>query len=233
MSLYLAFDVYGTLIDTAGVTAALRGFVGERAGAFAQTWRDRQLEYSFRRALMQDYAPFGACIAQALDHTCAAFDVKLGSEDRDSLLGLYRCLPAFSDANEGLAALATLPVHCFAFSNGHPEDLNSLLTCSGLIGFMEGIVSLFDVRTYKPNPAAYAYFHRAAGTGGAETWLISSNPFDVIGAVASGMRALWLRRSPQAIFDPWEYRPTATASTLLEVAAFLGRRLHTESGPAA
>ena len=111
-------------------------------------------------------------------------------------------------------------MRCFAFSNGHPDDLHSLLASSGLIGSVEGVVSLFDVRTYKPNPAAYAHFHRAAQTGGAETWLISSNPFDVIGAVAAGMRALWLRRSPQTRYDPWEHQPTATAATLLEAAEF-------------
>ena len=95
----------------------------------------------------------------------------------------------------------------------------------GLIDSVEGIVSLYDVRTYKPNPAAYAYFHRAAQTGGAETWLISSNPFDVIGAVAAGMRALWLRRSPHVYFDPWEYQPTATATSLLDAAEFFRHRV--------
>ena len=219
MPIYLAFDVYGTLIDTVGVTGALRAVAGERAGAFAQAWREKQLEYSFRRALMQDYVSFGTCIAQALDYTCAGFGVALTTGERDELLGLYRRLPAFPDAAAGLAALAALPVRRFAFSNGHPDDLRSLLANSGLIDSVEGIVSLYDVRTYKPNPAAYAHFHRAAQTGGAETWLISSNPFDVIGAVAAGMRALWLRRS-HAHFDPWEYQPTATATTLLEAAEF-------------
>ncbi len=225
MPIYLAFDVYGTLIDTAGVTGALRAVAGERAGAFAQAWREKQLEYSFRRALMQDYVPFGVCIAQALDYTCAGFGVALTAGERDELLGLYRRLPAFPDAAAGLAALAALPVRRFAFSNGHPEDLQSLLASSGLIDSVEGIVSLYDVRTYKPNPAAYAHFHRAAQTGGAETWLISSNPFDVIGAVAAGMRALWLRRSPHVHFDPWEYQPTATATTLLEAAEFFRHRV--------
>lgn len=223
MPIYLAFDVYGTLIDTAGVAVALQGVVGDRAADFARQWREKQLEYSFRRALMRDYVPFGECIAQAFDYTCAGFGVAPAPNERADLLALYRRLPAFPDAEAGLAALAGLPLRCFAFSNGHPDDLRSLLSSSGLIDHFEGIVSLFDVRTYKPDPAAYAHFHRAAQTGGAETWLISSNPFDVIGAVAAGMRALWLRRSPSMQFDPWEHQPTATVATLVEAAAFFRR----------
>ncbi|RMF46291.1 MAG: haloacid dehalogenase type II, partial [Deltaproteobacteria bacterium] len=49
----LAFDVYGTLIDTHGVLTALEKLVGDKALAFSNSWRDKQLEYSFRKGLMQ------------------------------------------------------------------------------------------------------------------------------------------------------------------------------------
>lgn len=44
----LAFDVYGTLINTHGVVSALEELVGDKAKTFSSTWRDKQLEYSFR-----------------------------------------------------------------------------------------------------------------------------------------------------------------------------------------
>ncbi len=53
MVVNLAFDVYGTLIDTHGVVSKLKDFLGEKAEIFSQTWRDKQLEYSFRHSLMQ------------------------------------------------------------------------------------------------------------------------------------------------------------------------------------
>jgi 2-haloacid dehalogenase len=192
--------------------------VGERAPAFAAFWRDKQLEYSFRRALMQNYVDFSVCTRQAFEYTARHFDASPSAADRDHLLALYRTLPAFPDVAGGLARLPHAEVQPFAFSNGHPDDLESLLTTAGIRGHFADVVSLFNARTFKPNPAAYAYFHRAAQTGGAETWLISSNPFDVIGALAAGMKAVWLQRSPAAQFDPWEFQPTATAASLLEVA---------------
>ena len=62
----IALDVYGTLIDTAGVATHLDKRFGTRAHAAAQLWREKQLEYTFRRALMRRYADFDACTAQAL-----------------------------------------------------------------------------------------------------------------------------------------------------------------------
>ena len=44
MSITLAFDVYGTLIDTQGVVASLQQLVGDQASDCSRTWRDKQLE---------------------------------------------------------------------------------------------------------------------------------------------------------------------------------------------
>ena len=69
----LAFDVYGTLIDPLGIAATLQGFIGERAIPFAQAWRDKQLEYLFRRALMRDYRDFPTCTRQSLEFVDTRF----------------------------------------------------------------------------------------------------------------------------------------------------------------
>lgn len=48
----LGFDVYGTLIDAAGIAEVLPPYAGDRAGQFSSFWRAKQLEYAFRRGLM-------------------------------------------------------------------------------------------------------------------------------------------------------------------------------------
>ena len=77
--LTLAFDVYGTLIDTHGVIVALEKHVVDNAVGFSQMWRDKQLEYSFRRGLMKKYETFAVCTANALDFTCDSLKVLLFS----------------------------------------------------------------------------------------------------------------------------------------------------------
>ncbi len=101
----LAFDVYGTLIDTDGVVSRLREWIGPRAEVFSQTWRSKQLEYSFRRGLMRRYETFAICTRHALDYCCAEYDVSFSAEQKDTLLQSYRALPAFPEADESLVAL--------------------------------------------------------------------------------------------------------------------------------
>ncbi|MEE3625845.1 haloacid dehalogenase type II [Nitrospirillum sp. BR 11752] len=219
MTVTLAFDVYGTLIDTQGLVTMLRGMVGDKAAEFSRTWRERQLEYTFRRALMQNYVPFSACTAQALDHTCALYKTPLGPDQRTALLDAYRTLPAFSDVADGLALLRAAGFRLYAFSNGTAEAVRTLLDAAGVADLFLDIVSTDDLRSFKPNPAVYSHFLRMAGATGAETWLVSSNPFDVIGALSAGWRAAWVKRSPDALFDPWGIPPTATVPDLRHLAA--------------
>lgn len=66
----IAFDIYGTLIDIQAVLARLIELVGNKAPAISRAWRQKQLEYSFRRGLMGDYCDFSVCTRQALIFAC-------------------------------------------------------------------------------------------------------------------------------------------------------------------
>jgi 2-haloacid dehalogenase len=223
MAITLAFDVYGTLIDTHGVIVALEKHVGDKAPEFSRTWREKQLEYSFRRGLMQNYENFAVCTSNALDYTNSYLKALLSHKDKQELLELYKVLPAFADVEEGLARAGKTGFRIFAFSNGSAEAVEGLLENAGIRDSFEGVVSVDEIRSYKPNPAVYSHFLRRAGAVGANAWLVSSNPFDVIGAVSSGMRAAWVKRSPDAVFDPWGIEPTVTVDSLLDLAEQIGR----------
>lgn len=127
MPITLAFDIYGTLIDTHGVTTALEPFAGARASAFSRRWRDKQLEYSFRRGLMQAYVDFADCTRQALDHTGATLGVTLSEADKAALMHAYTTLPAFDDVEPGLAQAQRAGFSLFAFSNGSAAAVDTLL----------------------------------------------------------------------------------------------------------
>ena len=219
MTTTLAFDVYGTLIDTTGVAAALEKHVGERAGAFAGLWREKQLEYSFRRGLMRQYQTFSVCTQHALEYACSFYSVDLNETDKAELMAAYSALPAFADAKTGLQELQSAGLNMYAFSNGPQADVQQLLQTAGIENFFSDIVSVDEIRTFKPDPAVYEHFLQRAGANKSEAWLISSNPFDVIGAMAVGMRAAWVKRSEKALFDPWGVTPTVTITDLSELAS--------------
>lgn len=214
MPVTVGFDVYGTLIDTHGVVVTLQQMVGSRAADFSRVWRDKQLEYSFRRGLMQQYENFTICTRHALDYTCSYFKTPLDREQRDKLLAVYRVLPAFDDVKECLARFSSGDFRLYAFSNGSADAIETLLVSAGIRAFFHDVVSVDEVKSFKPNPGVYCHFLRRTGSSGSEAWLVSSNPFDVIGAISSGMKSAWVQRSAEAIFDPWGIEPTITVPDL-------------------
>ncbi len=152
MTTTLAFDVYGTLIDTHGIVATLQPHLGPRAADFSRAWRDKQLEYSFRRGLMRRYETFAICTRQALDHTCAQFGLPLDPAERERLLDAYQTLPAFEDALDGLARARAAGFRLFAFSNGPAAAVESLLAQAGLRDFFLEVVSVDEVQSFKQDP---------------------------------------------------------------------------------
>jgi len=215
----IAYDVYGTLIDPLGVTDRLVELVGDKAGPFAQAWRDKQIEYLFRRALGRRYERFSVCTLQALDYTCRRFSIDLDRSQRIGLLAAYLELPAYPGVASGLMSLRDSGCRNFAFSNGEPGDLEVLLARAGLTGALDGIVSVDPVQSYKPDPAVYEHFLLSARAEAGSTWLVSANPFDIIGAACSGWNTAWLCRSPDMQFDPWGIEPTITVA---EIGALVG-----------
>lgn len=214
MAITLAFDVYGTLINTDSVMVVLEKHVGAKALEFSRTWREKQLEYSFRRGLMQNYENFAVCISNALDYTTAYFKLPLSQIDKDELMAAYKVLPAFNDVEDSLARAKKAGFRMFAFSNGIADDVETLLKNANIRDYFIGVVSVDDVKSYKPSPSVYSHFISRAGVSKDNAWLVSSNPFDVIGAISSGMRAAWIKRFPDALFDPWGIEPTLTVDSL-------------------
>lgn len=216
----LAFDVYGTLVDPLGIVEDLRSLIGNDADAFAAAWRDKQIEYLYRRGLGRRYEPFSVCTRQALDFTCLATGNDLSGTDRDALLRRYRELPAYPESADALSALKAAGFRSFAFSNGEPDDLDALLAHSGLSPSLDGIISAVDVRSYKPDPSVYAHFLDNTGAMLGATWLVSGNSFDVIGAIEAGWQAIWVRRNPKTVFDPWDIEPDGIVTSLDELPDF-------------
>ncbi len=217
MKITLAFDVYGTLLNTHGVVTTLEKLIGNQAQAFSQTWRDKQLEYSFRRGLMKSYDVFPVCISDALDYSCLFYKTPFTDDEKNELLHIYNALPAFDDAITSLQELKKTDNHLYAFSNGPIVTIEKLLTTANIREYFLDIISVDSIKTFKPSPDVYRHFVIASNAEKENAWLISSNPFDVIGAISAGMKAVWVQRSKEMVFDPWGIEPTITINSLSQL----------------
>lgn len=210
----LAFDVYGTLIDPFHMEEHLRVAFGERAREASELWRSKQLEFSFRRALMKKYQDFNVCTAQALQYVCEQFGIPFSGGEQQRFLEQYLRLPAYPDVPGSLKALEEDGFKIVACSNGTENAVRGLLEHAGVLPQFSGIVSVDGIRTFKPDPAVYEYLVDQVHAEKDMVWLISSNPFDVIGAKSCGLRTAWVQRDAKRVFDPWEFKPDIIVHSL-------------------
>lgn len=226
MQCTLAFDIYGTLFDTQGVLVAIEQVLAEKADVprgvtasqVARMWRDKQLEYSFRRGLMQRFKDFSVCTCDALHYCNSYFNLNLNARAEQQLLKAFDTLPPFEDVSDALRKLGQKH-QIYAFSNGCQQNLASLLENAGLANEFNGVVSVTDAKSFKPDPAVYTHFLRQTKSDPERTWLVSANAFDIIGADSVGMRTAWVKRQTDMVFDPWGVDPELTVRDLGELVA--------------
>ena len=223
MKTTIAFDIYGTLIDTQGISLKLSNIIGDQATEFAHRWREKQLEYSFRRGLMRRYEKFDTCTAQALDYTDLIFGTKISIIEKQALMAAYKTLPPFEDVTQSLILAQKAGFRLFAFSNGSESAVEQLLQNAGIRSYFEGVISVDSLQTFKPNPDVYQYLLDTTHSQSENSWLVSSNSFDIIGAISVGMKAAWLQRNPEVLFDPWGITPTLIFKNLSQLPELISR----------
>jgi 2-haloacid dehalogenase len=217
----LAFDMYGTLVDPIGITKELERYLPEEASHVSMAWRQKQLEYTFRLTAMGRYEDFERVTRKALDYALVTAGRELGSEQKETLMEQYNALKQFADVEPGLQRLKEAGYEMVVFSNGTPRMLEALLDAAQLRPYFQGSISVDEVGVYKPSPETYRHVARRLGRSIGEVRLVSSNPFDAVGAEAAGMRAAWVDRSGGP-FDTLGSPPEIVVGTLTELADALG-----------
>lgn len=134
----------------------------------------------------------------------------------------YDSLSAFPDVAPTLTALASLPhLTPLVFSNGTDAMVSNSVTKSADLAphahIFKELVTVEQPRRYKPAPVVYAHLAQKMGKSKGEMghmWLVSGNPFDVVGARAVGMKAAWVDRAGGGWVDRLGLEPTVVLKSL-------------------
>jgi 2-haloacid dehalogenase len=214
----LAFDLYGTLVDPIRIWKRLEDYMPNKdALRVAEVWRQKQLEFTFRLTVMEKYEDFEQVTRKSLDYALGESGRELEADQKDALMGQYNDLERFADVEPGLKRLKEAGYAMVVFSNGAPQMLDAIMDAAGLHTYLQGFVSVDEVGAYKPSPKVYRHVAERLERPIGEVRLVSSNPFDVIGAEAAGMRAAWVNRSG-GLFDDLGPRPEVAVGALTELA---------------
>jgi 2-haloacid dehalogenase len=199
----IIFDAYGTLFDVHSVMRRA-GSAQTDMTALSFAWRQKQIEYTWRRALMKRYADFWQVTGEALHAAARKLQLKLSQAEFDRLMEAYLSPEAYSDVRTALDSLRAYAL--MILSNGSSAMLDSAVRANRLEPYFSRILSVDERQTYKPAPEVYALGTEALGVSAREMLFVSSNAWDIAGAKAFGYRTCWCNRSSEPEdcigFDP-------------------------------
>ena len=186
------FDAYGTLFDVHSVVEAARAITPDPM-TLSLLWRQKQLEYTWLRSLMGRYEDFWAVTESALRHALGRLSIAAAERDLRSLMDAYLSLACFPEVEATLRELQGRPVAIL--SNGSPRMLQEVTKNAGIDQFFAHIISVDEIKIYKPSPRVYQLASKKLGTAAEVTGFVSSNSWDVAGASSFGLTTFWINRA--------------------------------------
>ena len=214
----LVFDAYGTLFDVHSVVARCEQLWPGKGNAVSQLWRAKQLEYTWLRSLMDRYESFEHVTAEALRYTCDALNLDCDESTVTLLMAEYRELTTFSEIHQVLASFKGYKLAIL--SNGAPEMLTAVVRHNGLDTVLDAVISVDDLRIYKPDPRVYQLVLPKLNVPKQSIGFVSSNCWDVCGAASFGFRAFWINRTG-APLDRLGAEPEAVITNMAELPPLL------------
>jgi len=207
----LVFDAYGTLFDVHSVQARCEQLWPGKGAQLSQTWRAKQLEYTWQRSLMRRYAPFSQVTTEALLYACEFLGLKVDKAQQQALLGEYRKLALFPEVANAMKNLKTKRA---ILSNGSPDMLDPLIAQCGLA--FDAVLSVDTVKVYKPAPEVYQLAVDRLQLPKEQIAFVSSNGWDALGAKSFGFSVYWINRGGAPV-DRLGFQPDEIVKSLNEV----------------
>ena len=216
----IVFDLYGTLYDIGAVTRACEQAFPASGAQLVQAWRQKQLEYTWLRTLMERYTDFDSVTEEALAYTCDELKLALDPGTRRRLCDAYLRLPPFADMPASLRRLKDAGLPLAILSNASPRGLAQVIGNSGMKWGFEHLISVDEVLVFKPHRKAYLLAEDRLGAARVHLLFVSANAWDAAAAKSFGFEVCWINRQ-QRPFDQLGAVPTCEVSNLGEMAGWV------------
>ncbi|ARE38856.1 Haloacid dehalogenase, type II [Rhodovulum sp. P5] len=217
------FDAYGTLFDVAAAARQAaaepgRDRLGDVWPTLAEDWRQKQLQYSWLRAVTGAHADFWQVTQDGLDWALEASGLDGDAGLRARLLDLYRELSAYPEVPAMLSALKQAGKATAILSNGSPDMLAAAVASAGIGDLLDDVLSVERVGVFKPHPSVYDLVGQRFGCDRAEVLFVSSNGWDAAAATGFGFTTAWVNRAGAPI-DRLPWRPAHVLTDLTGIPA--------------
>ncbi len=203
------FDAYGTLFDVAAAARIAaeepgRQALAEKWPAVAATWRLKQLQYTWLRAVADAHTDFWTVTQEGLDFALEAEGLAGDADLRERLLALYWELAAYPEVPAMLAELKARGFATAILSNGSPPMLEGAVKSAGIGDVLDDVLSVETVGVFKPHKTVYDLVGQRFGTEPDEVLFVSSNGWDAAAATGYGFTTVWVNRAGEPVDRlPW------------------------------
>jgi 2-haloacid dehalogenase len=215
MKKLIVFDVNETLLDLNALDPYFEKVFGR--ASIRSLWFATVLRNSLVSTITGQYDDFGKIAGASLDMTARQNGLVLGDEDRSTILGAIRSLPAHPDVVPGLEKLKSAGFRLFTLTNSPPQVVEAQLNNSGLAGYFEKSFSVDAVRMFKPAAEVYQMAARELGVSVEQVRLVAAHDWDVAGAVSAGCAAAFIAR-PGKVLNPLLPQPDIIGPDIADVA---------------
>ncbi len=188
----IAFDVNETLLSLEPIRRSLESLFG--ADPPIGEWFARLLHGSLIANALDQYRPFGDIGAEALINLAGRRGLRLRAEDALAAIAPMSELPPHPDVIPGVTRLHEKGYQMIALTNGSTEVAGSQVKNAGLDDFFLRVISVDEVRRFKPDAVVYQHAADVMGVAIDEMILVASHDWDCAGAMAAGAQAVFINR---------------------------------------
>lgn len=210
----MLFDVNETLLDLSVLQPHFERVFGD-VGVM-QSWFAVLLHSSVVTTLADAYHDFGTLAGAALDVVAARQGMEVAEDERKAILGTVRELPPHPDVVPSLDRLREAGLRMATLTNSAHATVSAQISNAGLSDYFEALLTVDDVRAFKPSPEPYRMAARTLGVEIDQTRLIAAHDWDVFGALRAGCRAAFIARGGRP-YHPLYDKPDVMAPDLAAV----------------
>ncbi len=186
------FDSLGTLFELESLRGKLGALgLGPRE---LEVWLARLQRDGMALSSTGTYRTYREVARSALMTLVAELGQRPDPAKVEDALNGFRELTAFRDVKPALLQFAEVGTRRAILTNAGTETTQALLSRAGVLELVERIVSVEEVRCWKPDPEAYRHAARVLQVPPEKVAFVSAFPWEVQGAKAAGMYGVLLQR---------------------------------------
>jgi 2-haloacid dehalogenase len=141
---------------------------------------------------------------------------RLNASALDTVLAGFRELVTQPYAGDAFRILAGARIRIAVLSNGAAATTQKLLDAAGLSPMVERVISVADIRKWKPRPEIYLHTAATLAVAPAKLALVATHAWDVYGAKCARLGAGFMAWGQP--YPPMMRAPDVVGETLSDVA---------------